>query len=60
MSQVVYAVFVQRLSRFLLREDGKAIVTAASQSMIGCGIGFELALLLPPVLLWYRRARRRA
>ena len=42
---------------FLLPQDAQSIRTAAAQSAIGCGIGFELALVLPP-LLWLRRRLR--
>lgn len=45
--------------RFLLHRDAAAIKLEAARSGIGCGIGFELVLVLPP-LAWLRRRRRRA
>jgi hypothetical protein len=33
------------------------IITAAALSPIGCGLGFELTLVLPP-LMWWRQRRR--
>lgn len=52
------AAFRLRWQRLLLREDRDSIVAAAGGPPVGCGIGFELTLLLPP-LLWARQRRRR-
>jgi hypothetical protein len=58
-SQVVQAANELRSEGFLLSKDRSKIVTAATMSAIGCGIGFELALLLPP-LMWLHQRRRSA
>jgi hypothetical protein len=47
-----------RSDRFLLQADRQIVVLAASHSTIACGIGFEIALLLPPVMWWRARRRR--
>ena len=43
---------------YITRRDAQTTIVEAAQSGIGCGIGFELAFLLPP-LMWLRRQRRR-
>jgi hypothetical protein len=58
-SQVVAAANRLRSQGFLLSKDRSAIVVAATTSTVGCGIGFELALVLPP-LMWLHRRRRAA
>jgi hypothetical protein len=58
-SQVAHAANNLRRDRFLLQEDRQIIVTAASRSTIGCGMGFEIALVLPPLMWWRARRRRR-
>jgi hypothetical protein len=58
-NRVVHAANDLRRDRFLLQEDRKIIVDAAAKSTIACGIGFEIALLLPPVMWWRARRRRR-
>jgi hypothetical protein len=50
------AVFELERAGFLLPNDALELRLAASHSTIGCGIGFELALVLPPIL-WLRRRR---
>lgn len=57
--QVVHVSNQSRQDGFLLPEDRSAIVTAAAGSPIGCGLGFEVALLLPS-LLWLRARRARS
>jgi hypothetical protein len=57
-SQVVHAANALRDQGLLLPKDAQKIKKAAASSTVGCGIGFELALLLPP-LLWLRGRRRR-
>lgn len=58
--QVTHAANQLRADGFLLSQDSSQIVVAAARSSIGrnsCGIGFELALLLPP-MFWLRQRRR--
>ena len=56
-SAVVHAVNALRHDGFLLPEDAAAIVGEAATSKIGCGLGFEIALLMP-VLIWARARAR--
>jgi len=58
-SQVMGAINALQMQGLLLPKDAQKIRDAAVHSTIGCGIGFELALLLPP-LMWLRRLRSRA
>jgi hypothetical protein len=57
-SQVTHAVNELKRQGLLLPQDAMRIRTAAAHSLVGCGIGFELALVLPP-LMWLRRRLRR-
>ena len=57
-SQVAHAANDQRSEGFLLSKDRQKIINAAVMSGVGCGIGFELAFLLPP-LMWLRQRRKR-
>jgi hypothetical protein len=57
-SQVAHATNALSMQGLLLPKDAQKIRDTAVHSTIGCGIGFELALLLPP-LMWLKRLRGR-
>ena len=61
-SQYVMAANELKMEGFLLPEDGATLKSAAAMSTIGhieiCGLGFELALIVPAILWAYRRRRR--
>jgi hypothetical protein len=54
---VTHAANQLRSDGLLLNHDRSTIVRTAARSHIGCGIGFELVFLLPP-LMWLHRRRR--
>ena len=44
--------------RFLLQEDRNLLIVRAVLSDVGCGLGFELVFVLPPIM-WLRQRRKR-
>lgn len=56
-SAVAHAVGDLKHDGFLLPEDAAAIMVEAAKSKIGCGLGFELAFVVP-ALIWARARRR--
>ena len=54
---LAFSAFAGATDPFVSGVDRVRIIVAASHSSIGCGIGFELALLLPPIM-WLRQRRR--
>jgi hypothetical protein len=47
-----------QMQGLLLPKDAQKIRIRASHSLIGCGIGFELVFLLPPLMWWRGRQSR--
>ncbi len=58
MSRVAHAANALQAQGLLLPKDAKKIRVEAAMSSVACGIGFELAFVLPPIL-WLRRRTRR-
>jgi hypothetical protein len=56
-SQVALAANSLSSQGLLLPKDRQKIMRAASHSTIGCGLGFEAALLVP-ALMWLRKRRK--
>jgi len=57
-SQVMNAANALQQQGLLLPKDAQKIRNDAVMSGIACGLGFELVLVLPPLLYAYRRRRR--
>jgi len=56
--KVIRSVREQRRRGFLLREDAAKIVVDAAASPVACGLGFELVLVVAPIMGLRRRRRR--
>lgn len=57
--QVVRSAHKLRRRGLLLRKDAAKVVAEAVASPVACGLGFELVLVLPPMVWLRRRFRRR-
>jgi hypothetical protein len=58
-SRVAHAIGDLRRQRLLLPEDAQQIIRRAAVSEIGCGLGFELVFVVPVLMGWRARRRRR-